>query len=65
MMRKRVVLAGAVGADQSGFGTVRDLKGHAVEQLGAVGEEVVNTGNVYVGHANNLPTPAPPEFLSR
>ena len=49
-------LAGSVGPDQRRLGPVRDLEGHAVEQLGAVGEEVIDVGNVNMSHAFNLPT---------
>ena len=48
----------AVGADEGGLGAVRNLEGHPVEQLGAVGEEVVDAGNVNMGHAVHLPTRA-------
>ena len=47
--------ARSVRPDQRGLGAVRDLEGHTVEQLGAVGEEVVDAGNVNMGHAFNLP----------
>ncbi len=49
-------LAGSVRPDQRRLGAVRDLERHPVEQLGAVGEEVVDAGNVNMSHAFNLPT---------
>ena len=48
-------LARSVGPDQRRFGAIGDLEGHPVEQLGAVGEEVVDAGNVNMGHVSILP----------
>ena len=49
-------LAGSVGPDQRCFAAVRDLEGHAIEQLCAVGKEVIDAGYVNMSHAINLPT---------
>ncbi|MCY1230932.1 hypothetical protein D9M72_433660 [compost metagenome] len=55
-------LARSVGSDQSRLGAVRNLEGHPVQQLRAVGEEVIDIGNVNMSHAFNLPTAARPYF---
>lgn len=56
MIRNSVVLPVPLGPIRAVLVPSGDLERHTVQQ-GAVGKEVVNTGNVYVGHANNLPTP--------